>query len=444
MKPSEIHILTVRSHLGKWENRGVKMEGYRRFLWRLLAVSVCVTGIYGYLCVRNSIPDELNLRAGESQEVSFDIPLRVQGKIEKCSVPAASERGTSLGEAVHLNLQKQCKFVAGDTGDYSMQCRLFGIFPLKQVDIHVVEDMKVVPAGIPTGIYLRTLGVLVIGTGQVKGMDGMSYEPAYNLVKSGDYVEKVNGENVYNKRDLIRLVNESHQEAVLTLRRNGKELQVKVKCIKTSGEEQKLGIWVRDNTQGIGTITYVTEDGYFGALGHGINDVDTGELMELENGSLYGTEIVSVIKGNSGNPGALEGVIYYNKDAKQGTILKNTNCGIFGIADKKLLERIKQEAVPVCLKQEIKTGEAWIRCTVDGITKDYQVEIQEVRLNTREVNKGLVLRVTDPELLEITGGIVQGMSGSPILQDGKIIGAVTHVFVNDATKGYGVFIENML
>lgn len=420
------------------------MEGYRRFLWRLLAVSVCITCVYTYMCVRDAIPDEINLRAGETQELRLNLPVRVQGEIEKSSVPAATGREEAIGESLHLNLQKDCQIATSQTGDYRMHCRLFGIFPLKQVNIHVVEEMKVIPAGVPIGIYLKTSGVMVIGTGEVKGMDGMSYEPAYNLVKSGDYIEKVNGKTVYNKRDLIELVNESEEQAVLTLRRDGKELNVKVKCVKTAGNEQKLGIWVRDNTQGIGTITYVTEEGYFGALGHGINDVDTGGLMELENGSLYATDIVSVIKGSDGHPGALEGVIYYNNNAKQGTIMKNSDCGIFGMVNEKLWQKISGKAVPVCLKQEIKTGEAVIRCTVNGETEDYQVEIEEVRLNTQEVNKGLVLRVTDQELLDVTGGIVQGMSGSPILQDGKIVGAVTHVFVNDASKGYGIFIENML
>ncbi|MDE6313918.1 MAG: SpoIVB peptidase [Lachnospiraceae bacterium] len=420
------------------------MEGYRRFLWRLLAVSVFVTCVYTYMCVRDAIPDELNLRAGQTQELSFNLPLRVQGEIEKSSVPAAAGREETIGESLHLNLQKNCQIATSQTGDYRMQCRLFGIFPLKQVNIHVVEDMKVIPAGVPIGIYLKTSGVMVIGTGEVKGMDGMSYEPAYSLVKSGDYIEQVNGETVYNKRDLIELVNKSDGQAVLTLRREGKELKVKVKCIRTAGDEQKMGIWVRDNTQGIGTITYVTEEGYFGALGHGINDVDTGGLMELENGSLYATEIVSVIKGSDGSPGALEGVIYYNNDAKRGTILKNTDCGIFGMVDEKLQQKISQEAIPICLKQEIKKGPAVIRCTVNGETKEYQVEIEEVRLNSQELNKGLVMRVTDQELLETTGGIVQGMSGSPIIQDGKLVGAVTHVFVNDSAKGYGIFIENML
>ena len=420
------------------------MEKYRKFLWKLLICSVAFTCIYSYRCIRNTIPDEINLVAGAEQELNLNLPFSVQGEIEVPSVMAASGREEKLNETVHINLADSCKVVTGTSGNYQMRCSLLGFLHLKDVDINVIEETKLMPVGTPIGIYLKTEGVMVIGTGEVKGMDGMSYEPAYNLVKSGDYIEKINGENVYNKRELVEKVNQADGEVVLTIRRNGEHIQVKVKCIKTSGDEQKMGIWVRDNTQGIGTVTYLEENGDFGALGHGINDVDTGELMELENGKLYATLVRSVMKGSAGSPGALEGIIYYNEESERGTIKENTECGIFGQANKALVNETQGEFLPICLKQEVEKGKAYIRCTIDGVTKDYEVEILEVRLNETTVNKGIVLKVTDERLLKLTGGIVQGMSGSPILQDGKIVGAVTHVFVQDSTKGYGIFIENML
>lgn len=420
------------------------MERYRRFLWRLLIGSCLFTCIYSYICIRDSIPDEIHLRAEALQELDLNLPFQVHGEIESSSVEASSGREQSLADSGKVNLADSCTVYTGNAGDYQMSCSLLGILHLKDVNIHVIEETKVIPAGIPIGIYMKTEGVMVIGTGEVKGIDGMSYEPAYSLVKSGDYIEKVNGQTVYNKRDLIEKVNMANGEAILTLRRNQQHLTVKVKCIKTSGDEQKMGIWVRDNTQGIGTITYVTEDGAFGALGHGINDVDTGKLMELSEGSLYTTDIVSVIKGTSGSPGALEGIIYYDGESYRGDIEKNTECGIFGRVNETLQKGISGEAIPICLKQEVKEGEATIRCNVNGITRDYQIEIVDIQLNAEELNKSIVLQVTDPELLQLTGGIVQGMSGSPIIQNGKMVGAVTHVFVNDPTKGYGIFIENML
>ena len=403
------------------------MEEYRRFLWKLLFGGIAFTFIYSYVCIRNTIPDEINLVAGSEQELDLKIPFHVEGEIQVPVVEASGGREEALQENVHFNLGNSCKVITGESGNYQMRCSLLGIFHLKDVDINVIQQKKLIPVGQPIGIYMKTEGVMVIGTGEVKGMDGMSYEPAYNLVRSGDYIEQVNGET-----------------AILTLRRNGEHIKVKVKCIKTSGDEQKMGVWVRDNTQGIGTVTYVDENGRFGALGHGINDVDTGKLMELEEGSLYTTEIMSVMKGSAGNPGALEGVIYYDSESERGTITENTECGIFGQANEAFLQETQGEALPICLKQEIQKGKAYIRCTVDGITDNFEVEIMEVRLNEAEINKGIVLRVTDERLLAITGGIVQGMSGSPIIQNGKIVGAVTHVFVQDSAMGYGIFIENML
>ncbi len=420
------------------------MEEYRRFLWKLLIGGIVFTFFYSYICIRNAIPDEINLVAGSEQELDLDIPFHVQGEIQVPAVMVSGGREETIQEKVHINLGSSCKVVTGETGNYQMRCSLLGILHLKDVDINVIQEKKLIPVGQPIGIYMKTEGVMVIGTGEVKGMDGMSYEPAYNLVRSGDYIEEINGETVYNKKELVEKVNNAGEEAILTVRRNGEHIKVKVKCIKTSGNEQKMGIWVRDNTQGIGTVTYVDEEGNFGALGHGINDVDTGKLMELEDGKLYTTEIMSVIKGSAGNPGALEGVIYYNSGSERGTISENTECGIFGQVNEQFIEEVQGEALPICLKQEIKKGEAYIRCTVDGYTDNFQVEILEVRLNEGEVNKGIVLKVTDERLLELTGGIVQGMSGSPIIQDGKIVGAVTHVFVQDSAMGYGIFIENML
>ena len=194
----------------------------------------------------------------------------------------------------------------------------------------------------------------------------------------------------------------------------------------------------------MGTLTFLTEDGQFEALGHGVNDVDTGTLLELSEGKLYDANIVEIKKGEKGSPGELSGLIRYRTDLECGELLKNTSSGIFGKAAKRLSEKVPQERIQVGYKQEIELGEAYIRSSVSGSLKDYRVEIREVHGKSTDVNKGIVLQVTDPELLELTGGIVQGMSGSPILQNGKIIGAVTHVFVQDSTKGFGIFIENML
>lgn len=201
---------------------------------------------------------------------------------------------------------------------------------------------------------------------------------------------------------------------------------------------------MKDDVQGIGTLTYLTEDYRFGALGHGITDTDTGDLITISGGSLYDTNILEIVKGQRGLPGELSGVITYANRYQKGMIQKNTRVGIFGQADAGLAKELTGTPVEVAFRQEIKPGPAVIRSSVSGEMKEYEIQIQEIRLNESNVNKGMIFKVTDPDLIALTGGVIQGMSGSPILQNGRLVGAVTHVFVNDPTKGYAGFAEMML
>lgn len=315
----------------------------------------------------------------------------------------------------------------------------------KEVSAKPVSNDLLIPGGMPIGIYMETDGVMVLGTELLEGADGLNYEPAKHLVKSGDYIVGINGQPIENKRELLEAVkNLDSDEVILKLRRVGEVIDVKIKPVKTAGKQYQLGIWVRDNAQGLGTITFLNGKSQFGALGHGIHDVDTNELLDITDGALYETSIKDIQKGKSGTPGGIEGIIVYNNYNVLGTISKNTESGIYGIVNR--IDSLFENQTPMEIgkKEEIETGDATIRCAVDGSVKDYKIKITKVDLFCREVNKGIVLEVTDPELLKLTGGIVQGMSGSPIMQNGKIVGAVTHVFVQDATKGYGIFIENML
>ena len=263
-------------------------------------------------------------------------------------------------------------------------------------------------------------------------------------MQSGDYIEAINGQPLSDKEALVTNLNHmGESEALLRVRRAGKELELSVNTVKTEDGSRKLGAWVRDDTQGIGTMTYLEEDGSFGALGHGISDSDTGRVVEIENGALYETEILGIEKGSAGNPGVMAGVIYYGPGSRLGSVDQNTDCGIFGTVDEKFRQKILEQPVEVGHRQDVKKGKAWIRSYVSGSACDYEIEIQRVDYSPARENKSLVFQVTDERLLRLTGGIVQGMSGSPILQNGKLVGAVTHVFVNDPTKGYGIFMENM-
>lgn len=314
------------------------------------------------------------------------------------------------------------------------------------VNVDISDEIKVLPCGFPVGIYLETDGVMVISCGAVEGIDGIMYEPALDKFKPGDYIVSVNEIDVSSKSQLLFLINKYGNETLHIKIRRGKDVfVVDIDAVETVGNEYKIGVWVRDDTQGIGTMTYVTSDGKFGALGHGISDIDTGELLSSDTGLLYNARIWGIKKGVNGTPGGLCGTINYEDENIIGKIDNNTEIGIFGNIDEKVVEeKYGLSYVNICGKDEIKKGTAYIRSMVSGEIKDYEILITDIEKNEKRGDRQITLVVTDEELLDITNGIVQGMSGSPIIQDEKLVGAVTHVLVNDPTKGYGIFIEDML
>ena len=299
--------------------------------------------------------------------------------------------------------------------------------------------------GMPVGIYMETDGVMVLNTEKIEGIDGIEHDPAAEAVQTGDYITAVNHHEISGKADLLEAVDEiDGSDVVLTLRRGENTMDIEIRPVEYEPGSYRLGIWVRDNVQGLGTITFLTGQSRFGALGHGISDTDTNMLMAIDSGRVYRTSIQDITKGYSGSPGTMEGIIVYNNYNVLGTIDKNTEAGIYGTIDK--IDELFQEQIPIetASKEEIEIGDAVIRCYIDNEIKEYDIQVTDIDTSSSEINKGLVIQVTDPELLEKTGGIIQGMSGSPIIQNGKLIGAVTHVFVQDSTKGYGIFIENMM
>lgn len=426
-----------------------KKKQYRRFLYICLTLSIITLNVTGYLYCYSMIPSNIKIRAGMEQTLDFGIP--VTGEFSKVEdfpeVVAVSEQPASNipRESINMDLNQSVTLRADQLQQYRLQLKLFGVIPLKQVDVEVIEDEKLIPAGIPIGIYVKTRGVLVIGVGDFQGADGTSCSPSRYLIKSGDYILKADGEEVEGKAWFMNKVEASNgAEMILTLQREEQVFDLKVVPQKNESGEYKLGVWIRDNAQGVGTLTYMEEDGGFGALGHGINDVDTSTLLNLEAGSLYHTDIIAIRKGVSGEPGEMTGMIEYSDEQILGMIEANTQEGIFGMANEHLTGQLKESALPIALKQEIQMGYAQILCTVDGHTQYYDIEITDLHLDNDNINRGIVLRITDSGLLESTGGIIQGMSGAPIVQNGRIIGAVTHVLVQDATRGYGIFIESML
>ena len=324
-----------------------------------------------------------------------------------------------------------------------------------------------------TGIYEQTEGVLVVNTTEVTDEDGKKVNPADKKVKCGDYILSVNGRTVADKEELSEVVNDimkeydenldeslkdkSNEDKIkseinkrtvnIKFLRGGEEMSADITPVRMDDGRYYMGIWVKDDLAGIGTITYYTKDGRFGALGHGIGDgTQSGNLLYANSGDLYSMKLTKIKKGKAGTPGEIGGVVYFGKKSHIGTLDCNSNLGIYGQLDSDELSEYAAEDTyyPVASKDEIHTGSAQMISEISGKLEKYNLEITNIDKKATDTNKGMELKVTDERLIELSGGIVQGTSGSPIIQDGKIIGAVTHVFVDDPTGGYGICIDEML
>lgn len=411
-------------------NRRIK---YLLLLYVFLGFAIGLFCWATYAYYQSTVPSTISIKAGTSEEFNLRIP-------------ASGVLGTDSETVLALN--QPLTIVAGDTtSSYQMRLKLFGIVPLKDVDIQVIENTTLTPVGRPIGIYVRTQGVLVVDTGSFGGAGGDKHSPSEYRLQAGDYLTAMDGVPISDKKQVREYVeNGNGAEIIFQVARKEELIQVRIKPEADENSVYKMGAWLRDSAQGIGTMTYIDSQNQFGALGHGINDMDTGELLKLGTGLLYHTEIVAVKRGEKGNPGELTGVIEYKPDQVSGVIVDNTVQGIYGVANEELLGEYTagQEPLPIALKQEVTTGPAQILCSINGEAKYYDVELTKLAPGKEAINRQISLEVTDAELLSITGGIVQGMSGAPIVQNGRFVGAVTHVLVQDSTKGYGIFIEDML
>lgn len=420
------------------------MRRFKRYVLRTFAAAVAAAvGFTGWYA-EHMIPGHFSIE--EHQAEAFHFPGLISSTLVSESEEVALGNGSNIpADQIRITSNESFTLYARDKGSYRLSLRLFGFLPLKEIQVDVVDEQYAIPCGLPVGIYLKSDGIMVIGTGEVIGTDGTVSEPALGILQTGDYIQAVNGSPLTTKEELTEAVNRSRgRETILTVRRAGSEIDVKIDPVSASDGSYKLGAWVRDDTQGIGTMTYVTADGRFGALGHGISDSDTGELVQSREGSLYETAVMGIEKGSAGNPGVMSGVIYYGPGSVLGSIRSNTGEGIFGTVNDRFRALLDSEPLEIGYRQDVKEGPAVIRSSVSGELKDYDIEIQKVDYSSGKSGKGMILKVTDPDLLALTGGIVQGMSGSPIIQNGRLVGAVTHVLVNDPTRGYGIFMENML
>lgn len=331
-------------------------------------------------------------------------------------------------------------------GEEELEVSLFDKIKLKTINVNVIEDVEVIPVGEIVGIKLYTNGVLVVGTASIEGSDGKIYKPYQECgIQEGDSITHINGKEIASTEDMMEEINVLADNSVeLTFIHDNEIKTGKIVPVKNKENVYKIGLWVRDSAAGVGTVTFYNEETKcFAALGHAITDVDTGEILSTSSGEIDGAKILSIVKGEKNEPGKIEGTIRSN--IMIGNIYNNTQFGIFGVI--KNIENLNlnfNRKMKIASRKEIKTGEAICLSNIDGEVKEYKLNITKIYQNNNYDNKSMLITITDENLINKSGGIVQGMSGSPIIQNGKFVGAITHVLVNNPTVGYAVFGDLML
>ena len=361
------------------------------------------------------------------------------------------EKQNIFGPFVSVKIKEKptkVSFILDNEINPEVQFKLFNLIPIKTQKVKIIKDDKVLAGGAAVGLVLKTEGVLIVGSSPVNTIEGVRDILTEGNLKIGDIITQIENETVEDVSSVSKIVNKEEnigKNLLIKGVRKNKEFETRVKPFyDVTTEKYKLGVWVRDDASGVGTLTYVKSSNRFGALGHPICDSDTKAIIGLKEGKLYNCSILGVNKGTSGSPGEIRGLFMQGKN-EQGIIEKNNNYGIFGNINNEssLLNDLKETRIGSRIM--VKPGKAQIRCCVEGNKiESFDIEIIKTNYQNYSNDKSMVIRVTDPTLIAKTGGIVQGMSGSPIIQDGKLIGAVTHVFVNDPTKGFGVYIDWML
>lgn len=406
-------------------------EKSRKIIKKLLIVFLLII-LYSYILAITNLPDELVIFEGESISLRTLLGLNIKTKDED-TIETASNNSQAISSKT--------------TGKATLEVNLFDSINLKKVNVDVLPRTKVIPVGNIAGVKLYTNGVLVVGMSEIEGQDNKKYKPYENTgIKEGDTITKINQKQINSTEELIETVNSSQGKQINMQYIHGEQTkECSILPVKTSNSQYKLGLWVRDSAAGVGTVSfYEPSSKTFGALGHGITDIDTNELINIASGEFVTTRILNITKGESGNPGKIQGTV--ENQANIGKIYKNSKFGIYGKVDNvSSLNLDTTKEMEVALREEIQTGKATILCSLDNQKpQEYEIEIEKIYKENNYDNKSMQIKITDQKLLEKTGGIIQGMSGSPVIQNGKFCGAVTHVLVNNPTEGYAVFGDIML
>jgi stage IV sporulation protein B len=401
----------------------------------ILLVSLISIGFSSFFQDYIRIPKSITVFEGQKFQIEKAVPVTASLSHNNSSVSFRDEN-----HSIQIRGSEQ--------GNNEMLLELAG-FPIKKVDVNVLKDFKVIPGGQSIGVKLNSVGVLVVGHHQVSTSNGKKSPGELAGIKVGDIITKINGQRIEKMTDVAPFVKTSGEEGKplqVVISRESGEFTTNLQPLKDENEDTyKLGLYIRDSAAGIGTMTfYEPKSMKYGALGHVISDMDTKKPIVVEDGQIVRSTVTSIEKGSNGDPG--EKLARFSADREIiGDIKRNSPFGIFGELNKDITNGILDKPLPIALSHQVKEGPAQILTVVDNDKVEFfDIEIVSTIPQKFPATKGMVLKVTDKQLLEKTGGIVQGMSGSPIIQDGKLIGAVTHVFVNDPTSGYGVHIEWML
>ena len=393
--------------------------------------------IYVYVCNITLLPNSVIIFEGEELNLKTVVGLKIK-RANGTNMPVI--QASNLGES-----EQSSKYETA--GTFELNLNLFGTIPVKEIDVNVIPKTKVVPMGNLIGAKLYTSGVLVVGMSEIQGDDQQKHKPYEGSgIEEGDMIVEMDSKKIANTDELVETVNSSKGKVIqIKYVRNDETITTSIQPIKIEDNEYKLGLCVRDAAAGVGTLTfYEPSTGKFAALGHGIVDVDTGDIINIANGELVTSNLVAIKKGEKGTPGEIKGSI--DSGVTIGNISKNTNFGVFGlVSNKNNLNLNGAKEYEVALRSEIQTGEAEIICELEnGKKEQYKIEISKIYTSNNYDNKSMMIKITDERLLQKTGGIVQGMSGSPIIQNGKFVGAITNVLVSDPTTGYAIFGDLMV
>ncbi|TYP77854.1 SpoIVB peptidase [Paenibacillus methanolicus] len=418
----------------------------KRWLGLVLVFFVCVLGLSSPFQHFAAFPNELRLFSGQLKQLDYGMPVHAQVTVD----PSILHVNGSKGRSLSVDLNKPLSLQTEHSGETTMKLKLFGKIPFKTVKVNVVPDLRVIPGGQTIGVKVKSAGIMIVGHHQVATSKGVKVSPGETAnLQLGDLITHINGKSIHEVKlvaDLAEQAGKAKKPLQLTVKRGERTFDTKLDPIYDAEDQAwRLGLYIRDSAAGVGTLTfYAPDQGVYGALGHVITDMDTQTPIEVGDGQILQSHVTSINKSQNGEPGEKRAT--FVKEGKVlGNIERNTPFGIFGKMNELPTHSYDSQALPVAFAEEVKEGPAQLLTVVNGQKVErFNVEIVHVTKQASPATKGMVIKITDPRLIEQTGGIVQGMSGSPIIQNGKLIGAVTHVFVNDPTSGYGCFIEWML